>query len=145
MNIQRILCPVDLYSDYCAVNVVASALAAAYQAELIYLHISQPIAPYGSGYAYVDVMHEAEEELELIKQISPIGDRDIPHQHEVKLGVPADAIVQFAKDHAVDLIVLGTHGRKGVNRVLMGSVAEAVVRRADCPVLTIKVPAEVTA
>ena len=46
--------------------------------------------------------------------------------------------MRLAKDDAVDLIVLSTHGRTGLGRVLMGSVAESVVRRADCPVLTLK-------
>ena len=52
----------------------------------------------------------------------------------------AEAIVQYAKDHAVDLIVIGTHGRRALAHVLMGSVAERVVRTAPCPVLTVRHP-----
>jgi nucleotide-binding universal stress UspA family protein len=51
-------------------------------------------------------------------------------------------MVRLAEEEGVDMIVLGTHGRTGVLRLLMGSVAEAVVRRAKCPVLTFKQPAE---
>jgi nucleotide-binding universal stress UspA family protein len=53
---------------------------------------------------------------------------------------PAEAIVEYAKAEAVDVIVIGTHGRSGFSRVLMGSVAERVVRLAPCPVLTVRHP-----
>jgi nucleotide-binding universal stress UspA family protein len=52
----------------------------------------------------------------------------------------AEAIVQYAKDHATDLIVVGTHGRRALEHLLMGSVAERVVRTAPCPVLTVRHP-----
>ena len=55
----------------------------------------------------------------------------------MRLGVAADEIVRYADDSNIDLIVMGTHGREGVARALMGSVAEQVVRRATCPVLTV--------
>ena len=56
----------------------------------------------------------------------------------VKITKPADVIVQFANAHNVDMIVLGTHGRTGLLHLLMGSVAESVMRQADCPVITIR-------
>jgi nucleotide-binding universal stress UspA family protein len=52
----------------------------------------------------------------------------------------AEAIVQYASDHAIDLIVMGTHGRQGFDHLVMGSVAERVVRTAPCPVLTVRHP-----
>ena len=52
----------------------------------------------------------------------------------------AETIVQYAKDHAIDLIVMGTHGRRALEHLLMGSVAERVVRTAPCPVLTVRHP-----
>jgi nucleotide-binding universal stress UspA family protein len=55
-------------------------------------------------------------------------------------GTPALAIVTYAKDANLDLIVMGTHGRGGMAHVLMGSVAEKVVRTAPCPVLTVRHP-----
>jgi nucleotide-binding universal stress UspA family protein len=51
---------------------------------------------------------------------------------------PADAILDFARNEKIDLIVMGTHGRRAMNRLLMGSVAERVVRLAPCPVLTVQ-------
>ena len=56
----------------------------------------------------------------------------------VATGVPYEVIVQSAKDNGYDLIVMGTHGRTGVSRVMLGSVAERVVRMATCPVLTVR-------
>ena len=58
----------------------------------------------------------------------------------VEAGEPSDLILQVAKEGRVDLIVMGTHGRTGLSRLLIGSVAEAVLRRSTCPVLTIRVP-----
>jgi nucleotide-binding universal stress UspA family protein len=52
-------------------------------------------------------------------------------------GVAAETIPEYARSHAVDLIVMGTHGRRGLSHALLGSVAEQVLRRAPCPVLTI--------
>jgi nucleotide-binding universal stress UspA family protein len=56
-------------------------------------------------------------------------------------GSPAEAILRAARERQCDLIVMGTHGRTALGRALMGSVAEEVVRKAPCPVLTVKVPA----
>jgi universal stress protein A len=61
-----------------------------------------------------------------------------PSDAEVAEGHPADAIVRIARERSVDLIVMSTHGRTGLQHVLLGSVAEKVVRLAPCPVLTVK-------
>ena len=58
----------------------------------------------------------------------------------MRVGLAPDEIVRYAQEHEVDLIVMGTHGREGVSRVLLGSVAEKVVRKAPCPVLTVHHP-----
>jgi nucleotide-binding universal stress UspA family protein len=58
----------------------------------------------------------------------------------MRLGTPSEEIVNYADEHEIDLIVMGTHGRTGVARVLLGSVAEKVVRKAPCPVLTVHNP-----
>jgi nucleotide-binding universal stress UspA family protein len=63
---------------------------------------------------------------------------DVPVVPAVESGIPvADRIVDYAERHAIDLIVVGTHGRTGFSRALIGSVAERVVRTASCPVLTV--------
>lgn len=68
-------------------------------------------------------------------------DSGLPHTAIVLAdGDPAGEILRVAKENRADLIVLGTHGRTGVGRLVMGSVAEQVLRRASCPVLTVKTP-----
>jgi nucleotide-binding universal stress UspA family protein len=61
----------------------------------------------------------------------------VPVVTAVETGSPAAQVVQYAGQHRIDLIVLGTHGRTGVTRALLGSVAERVIRTAPCPVLTV--------
>ena len=56
------------------------------------------------------------------------------------MGIPDAEIVMFATDQNADLIVMGSHGRTGISRLVMGSVAEAVMRRARCPVMVVKHP-----
>jgi nucleotide-binding universal stress UspA family protein len=62
----------------------------------------------------------------------------VPYEHRLLSGDPAEEIVKFANEAHCDLIVMGTHGRTGFRRLLMGSVAEAVVRTANCAVMTYK-------
>jgi nucleotide-binding universal stress UspA family protein len=69
-------------------------------------------------------------------------DLNVFYKHRLMTGDPAKAILRLAKDEDVDIIVMGSHGRSGLSRMLMGSVAEAVVRNAECPVLTYKQPAQ---
>ena len=76
----------------------------------------------------------------MLEKIKP-ADPKVQYVHRMVTGDPATEIVRVAKEEGVDLIVMSTHGRSGLTRVLMGSVAELVVRRAECPVLTFKQPA----
>ena len=78
-----------------------------------------------------------EEALTRLHDMVPDGFRDT-WQVEVATGHPADTIVRIAQTRGVDLIVMGTHGRTGLQHVLLGSVAEKVVRLASCPVLTVR-------
>jgi len=68
------------------------------------------------------------------------GHAEVEMRVVVVRGSPAQEILSFSKKGGFDMIVMGTHGRTGLRRVLMGSVAESVVRRAQCPVLTIHLP-----
>ena len=64
----------------------------------------------------------------------------LPVRTTVEIGPPADGIVRYAGEHRIDLIVMGTRGRGAVQQLLLGSVAADVVRRAPCPVLTVRDP-----
>jgi nucleotide-binding universal stress UspA family protein len=78
-----------------------------------------------------------EDALTRLRDLIPHAFRDT-WDAEIAVGDPADTIVRVAQDHGVDLVVMGTHGRTGLHHVLLGSVAEKVVRRALCPVLTVR-------
>jgi nucleotide-binding universal stress UspA family protein len=80
-------------------------------------------------------------QLEQIRPVNP----GIPVQHVFLIGDPAGEIVRYAADRGIDLIVMGTHGRTGLERLLMGSVAEKVMREAPCSVLVVKLPKGVSA
>lgn len=136
MNIKRILCPID-FSDFNEVtNQYASVLASASAAEIIYLHVAIPEIPYGTT-VYVDLEQDEERCRERLETIKPTIE-GIQASHVVEFGTPANQIVTYAKEHDIDLIIMGTHGRTGLKRALMGSVAEVVVRKAECPVLALK-------
>ena len=64
-------------------------------------------------------------------------DKSVRYEHRLVMGTAAEDIVKTADEEGVDMIVMGTHGRTGLMGVLMGSVAEAVMRHANCPVLTL--------
>lgn len=136
MNIKRILCPIDFSNFNEAANTYASLLAQSSGAEIIYLHVSVPEVPYGS-YAYIDMRQEEENDRKRLEEIKPTV-AGVPTKHVVEFGLPSEKIVEYANENAIDLIVMGTHGRTGLKRVFMGSVAETVVRKADCPVLALK-------
>src|SRR5262249_27158268 len=69
-----------------------------------------------------------------------IAGSDVKVEHRLVEGFAAEGILNAAKEAKADIIVMGTHGRTGFNRLLMGSVAEEVLRKATCPVLTVKPP-----
>ena len=75
-----------------------------------------------------------------VRQLRPLSP-DVPVEYRLAAGDAAAEVVCAAAAAASDLIVMGTHGRSGLKHLLMGSVAERVVRQATCPVLTVKAPA----
>jgi nucleotide-binding universal stress UspA family protein len=79
----------------------------------------------------------SESALSLLHDLVPDALRGTWHA-EVATGAPAETIVRVAREQEADLIVMGTHGRTGLQHVLLGSVAEKVVRLAECPVLTVR-------
>lgn len=105
-------------------------------AKLLIVHVQEPPAAYGGGELYYGIPNPPTEEINrMLRDVVPT-DPAVGYEHHLVMGPPADAIVDLAKEQGADLIVLGTHGRTGLMRLLMGSVAEAVVRRSPCPVLT---------
>lgn len=138
MNIHKILFPTDFSHTGDAALAMATALARDSGAKLLIVHVEEPPVAYGGGEMYYGMADPATEDLrKMLHEIVP-PDPAISYEHRLVTGDPAAAIARLADEEAVDLIVMGTHGRTGLTRLLMGSVAEAVVRRAKCPVLTYK-------
>jgi nucleotide-binding universal stress UspA family protein len=123
----------------------ATSLARDSGAALVIVHVEEPPMAYGGGEMYYPIAEPNRDELH--KTLADVHPTDpmVPSVHRLLSGEPADAIVKIAESEGADLIVMGTHGRTGLTRLLMGSVAEAVVRKAPCPVLTVKQPAAVPA
>ena len=107
-------------------------------AKLVIVHVEEPPAAYGTGEMYYGIPDPDMPALTKMLEAVVPGDPQVPYEHHMATGDPAGEIVSFAEKEKVDLIVMGTHGRTGLGRLLMGSVAEAVVRRAPCPVFTFK-------
>ncbi len=138
MEIKKILFPTDFSHSSDAALSLATSLARDTGAKLLIAHVEEPPVAYGGGEMYYGIPEPVEEDLrKMLKEVVPT-DPNVPYEHHLVTGDPASAIVRLAKDEDVDLIVMGTHGRTGLLRMLMGSVAEAVVRRAPCPVLTFR-------
>jgi len=120
---------------------VAYALARDYGARLLLVHVHELSVTAFGEYGMVPPapdMDFAAVRTKLSELVPPDG--PVPVEVHVRDGLPAEEIVELAEDQGVDLIVVGTHGRRGLERLLMGSVAEQIVRKAPCPVLTVKTP-----
>lgn len=137
MNIKRILCPIDFSIFNKAANEYACELAASTGAEIVYLHSWLPNALEQTP-MYFEADKEAERLQKLIEEFIEPTNKSINASWIIEFGSPTDRIVEYASENNVDLIVMGTHGRTGLRRLVMGSVAEAVVRRASCPVIAVK-------
>lgn len=133
---RRILCPVDLSEATRAALPPAVAIAKAYEAELFFVHVLDfPYETVALERYYLEIEDEANRRLtELIHGLDSDG---LSVHAAVLRGTPYDKVVEFAGQQSVDLIVAATHGRGGIDRLVVGSVAERIVRLAPCPVLTV--------
>lgn len=140
MKLKTILYPTDFSSASDSGLAVATALARDSGAKMIIVHVEEPPAAYGGGELYYGMPEPDREGIEkMLKAVVPT-DEKVPYEHRLLIGDPASEIVRLAEEEGADLIVMSTHGRTGLRRLLMGSVAEAVVRRAPCQVFTFKEP-----
>ena len=135
---QPILVPIDFSEHSAAALEYATAFAKDQNAELLIVHTVDPGVQDLEGVSQGAAMEGLVDALHAWRP----QDESVSYAHRLLQGTPAKAILEVADEENVALIVMGTHGRKGVTRAVMGSVAEAVVRRAACPVLTVKQPVE---
>lgn len=145
ISIARILCPVDFspFSRHAVEH--AAAIAKWYESEVVLLHVMptpmQMIPPPGCGIAAAVPIVIPEEErrlqAELDAFVKPIAPTMQAPGLRVEIGGPVWRILECAADLPADLIVMGTHGHSGFERLMLGSVTERVLRKAPCPVLTV--------
>ncbi len=138
-NVRKIVVSVDFHQHTQEVVDFAIGVANHLGAQLTIVHVLEVILPYydysPESFKHFDdkILAHAENKMEVLVE----NNRDtIPACEGVVLrGDVTDSIVAYAKDNQVDLIIMGTHGAKGIEKILLGSVAERVLKRASCPVL----------
>lgn len=143
-QIRKILFATDFSEPALQAQRYAMALTEQFQAELHLLHVIVPI-PISAGDMNVALFPQDTAEiyqLEHFKQklAEGLGEEWVSRHHPVcvaEVGFTIDQILRYARDHQIDLIVCGTHGHTGFSHLLLGSVAEKLVRMAGCPVLTV--------
>jgi len=135
-RLKKILVPVDFSG--CSKKALQYAIPFARQfgAELILLHVAQSYPPMPEmGPVDVENLVDAHEQLAALQ--GTVGNV-VPSKTMVRTGSPQGEIIEAAKEFDIDLIVLATHGRRGLEHVLLGSTAEKVVRHAGCPILIVR-------
>jgi nucleotide-binding universal stress UspA family protein len=142
IELRRILCPID-FSDHAARALRrARTLADWYGAELCLLHVYHvlPVSPLAPEMEPAGLLTD-EYRTQLTREVVGFSESQGPFRRppltRVVEGTPAACILDAAREWPADLIVLGTHGRSGLPRLVLGSVAERVLRQAPCPVLTV--------
>ncbi len=142
-KVNRILVPTDLSRTSFAAFGYARSLARPYKAELCLVHVlpTTPYIPPDISYQFKVPEFEIALRRDAEKQLGRIARRYFEGQkvlQVVRQGAADEEILKVAQRQRVSLIVMATHGRTGIEHTLMGSVAEKVVRKARCPVLTVK-------
>ncbi len=145
-NISKVLVPID-FSDYSksalkyAVNFVGH-----FKAELTLIYVVEPVIyppDFSMGQIAIPSV-DLEMDKRAVEELNKLAQQEIPSEIKVKsvvkTGKPFLEIIETAQEEDVDLIIIATHGHTGVEHILFGSTAEKVVRKALCPVLTLREP-----
>lgn len=147
LTLTRLLCPTDFSDVSTRAEAYAVALARHYDATLHLLHVDPPMpimAPYGEIPLDVRLFEVQREQAEadLTASKARAAAAGVVVDTSLRGGQPAREILSLATESSADLVVIGTHGRGGVEHMLLGSVAEKVLRKAPCPVLIVPPAAE---
>lgn len=138
ITFKRIVVGVDFNEPSLAALAYARSLATAFGSSISLVHVIQP--PATEVYAYSKELVDKWEQsaYDRLWELLPAAERtERGGRAEVRIGSAVEEILSFAEERTADLIVLGTHGRGPIGHLFLGSVAERVVRRARCPVLTV--------
>ena len=145
-TINKVLVPID-FSDYSKSALkYAVNFAKSFNAEIILIYVVEPVIyppDFSMGQIAMPSINtewddRAKDELQKLAKSEIIG--AVKVKTIIKTGKPFVEIIETAKEENVDLIIIATHGRSGVEHILFGSTAEKVVRKAPCPVLTLREP-----
>lgn len=141
---RKILCPIDFSDHSLAVLNAALELTQQNDAKLYLLNVA-PVPAGAAGFQAVPLdaypFHEKDRQEELVKLSRERIPAAVRYETLVISGDPAERVLETARGLAADLIVMGTHGHKGLSRLVLGSVAERVVRESPVPVLTVRATA----
>jgi universal stress protein A len=135
---RHILAAVDFHDHSLSAVDVAGQLARQNDGEVTLLHVVPMDEPIGGKMYDGDFKLQAEKDATRLAELAPQVLKGVRYSILTEIGDPATAIIDTARNKAVDAIVIGTHGRKALMRVLMGSVAEQVLRDAPCPVIVVR-------
>ena len=142
-TVMRMLVPVD-FSD-CSRDALeyGALIAQRSNVSMKLLHVLEPVS-YGLDFTLPQMAQRESSKIAITKRlsdfVSALSSLGLASDFLISGGLPADSILDAARAQSVDMIVMGTHGRRGVSHVLFGSVAESVLRRSSCPVLTVRSP-----
>jgi nucleotide-binding universal stress UspA family protein len=145
MQIKTIVFPTDFSSGARAALDHVVSLAQDYSAKLILLHVVEdiPIAEWyiPTAFSVTDLLEDMQKSAwqEMHKWAGEVSSKVKDVEEIVVSGVPFVEIIRTAREKNADLIIIGTHGRTGIDHMLFGSTAEKVVRKAPCPVLTVRI------
>lgn len=140
-TIKRIVVPIDLST--CSLDALEYAVqfAKPLGAAITVLHTMEPVA-YGLDFSLSHAKEWKEQRDYLEKRLSVLSVCVTAHgvqaDHVLKPGLPADSIASYVTQQGFDVMIMGTHGRRGISHVLLGSIAGAMLRHAPCPVLTVR-------
>jgi nucleotide-binding universal stress UspA family protein len=139
MEFKKVLVPVDFSENSKKILEAAGYLSGVCKAQLHAVFVVQSFDDY-SGF-FVPHMPIAKFEEEMVQAANEKMDNFLKGHNDIEstvlVGDVADEIIQYAQDSGMDMIIMGTHGYKGLEKIMFGSVAEKVVRSSPCPVLTI--------
>jgi nucleotide-binding universal stress UspA family protein len=144
INLKRILLPTDFSESARHALTYATSFAREYKAEVLLLHVVENLTVgYASDLFPVPMAEVFEEisgyaKIEVGKLATEVRAKGVTVREQVVQGKPSLEILRIAREEAVDMIVLGTHGKGLLDQALFGSTAERVLRKAPCPVLTVR-------
>ncbi|MGB5849715.1 MAG: universal stress protein [Ignavibacteriaceae bacterium] len=146
LEIKKILVPID-FSDYSKSSLkYAARFAQKFNSEITLIYVVEPVIyppDFSMGQIAIPSVN-AEWDLKAKEELEKLGKQEIPESIKVsiiiKTGKPFLEIIDAAAVENIDLIIIATHGHSGIEHILFGSTAEKVVRKAPCPVLTLREP-----